>query len=219
MNDLQRMDSVISSFASMESGLATCMEYVPYISNNEGVVSPKFVSLILESCSLSESILKRLSRDSSGRKTLKDYSQLHEPFLELEAATTLFLVSPVQFLNPFKGWSKKPPCWWAAYNQLKHDRIANYEAASYSNTVLALAGLHQLIARTRLFLGNMVKAGWFNENDDAFMEMLVSRHVECGPPEMPVESRLFVSPIRGNFVLFENNMYTINTKDWNFSFP
>lgn len=217
MNDQQKMDSVIASFTALEATLGTCMEYVPYISTNKGGVSPKFVALILESCSLAESVLKHFSGDDTRRYTLRDYSQLHEPFLELEAATTLLPVSPVQFLRPFKGWTKNVPVWWSAYNQLKHDRIANYAAASYDNTVSALAGLNQLIARTRLFLGNMVKAGWFNEEDDAFMDMLAARCADCGPPEMPVESRLFVSPIRGDFVRYENGTSTIDT-EWDFSF-
>ena len=79
----------------------------------------------------------------------------------MEEATTLLLVSPLQLLRPFQGWREIQPAWWDAYNTVKHDRICNYGVATYSRTVEAMAGLHQLLARSWQFLGSLTRAGWF----------------------------------------------------------
>jgi hypothetical protein len=63
------------------------------------------------------------------------------------------------FLNPFKDWSKNVPTWWRAYNQIKHDRLNNIPLATYETAVLAMVGLHQVIAKSLDCLGAMTCAG------------------------------------------------------------
>jgi hypothetical protein len=190
---------VVANFEWLESELLKCMEYIPYIEQNRSVISPKFVPILMEACSLIDSVFRYMTNER-GRHTLKSYASMYEDRLELEEATSLLLVSPLQFLRPFQSWRMSVPSWWGAYNQVKHDRISNYSAATYTHAVTALAGLHQVLARSWDFLGHLMKAGWVNESAEHFADLIASRSAGTGPPDMPVETRLFVSPVRGNFV-------------------
>ncbi len=92
---------------------------------------------------------------------------------------------------------------------------SNYAAATYSCTVAALAGLHQVLARSWQFLGHLTRAGWFNESSEGLAELGASRAAGCGPPDLPVQTRLFVSPIRGDFVDWSTDPPTIT--GWDFT--
>ena len=143
MTNPEQVYAVVANFLSLEERLRECMECIPYTSQNQDVVSPKFPPIILESCSLTESIFKQTTSDRE-RHTLRTYAGVLEPDLELSDTTTIFLSHSLRFLRPFRNWQITPPTWWTAYNKLKHDRMGNYEAASYAATVNALAGLHQV---------------------------------------------------------------------------
>jgi hypothetical protein len=207
-------DFVVANFHALEDQLLDCMDYVPYIEQNQAVVSPKFVPILMDACSLIDSVF-RDSTDGDERHTLKSYAALHEDRLELESATTILLVSPLQLLRPFLGWQHAAPTWWDAHNRVKHDRIRNYEAASYTCAVAAVAGLHQLLARSWQFLGQLTRAGWFNESSEGFAELGASRAAGSGPPDLPVQTRLFVSAIRDDFVNWDTDPPTI--EPWDFT--
>ena len=206
-------DFVVANFQALEDQFIECMKYVPYVEQNQAVVSPKFVPILMDACSLIDSVL-RDSTDGDKRQTLKTYAALHEERLELEETTSLVLVSPLQLVRPFRGWRGTMPVWWDAYNKVKHDRIRNYAAATYSCTVAAMAGLHQLLARSWQFLGNLTRAGWFSHSSEGFPELLASRAAGTGPPDLPVQTRLFVSAIRSDFVDWSTDPPTI--ADWDF---
>lgn len=174
---------------------------MPFITQNQSVISPKFVKIIFESCSLIDSVFK-YSMPPDKRYTLKDYSQYFEQYFELENSITIFLDQPIRFINPFKEWTSRIPKWWQAYNKLKHDRLSNLEVATYENTVLSLAALHQVISRDRNFIPTLLSAGWFNPDSEDFGELAAARIGEVGIPihVIPVESKLFVSPNHHNFV-------------------
>ncbi|MFH1921569.1 MAG: hypothetical protein ABIP48_17020 [Planctomycetota bacterium] len=206
---------VVSNFAALEEQLRSCLEYVPFIEQNSSVVSPKFIPILMDACSLIDSAFRH-QMSNKGHQNIRTFAAEHEAYLQLENATTILLVSPIQLLRPFRGWQNAAPAWWNAYNQVKHDRIGNYAAATYTHTVTAMAGLHQILARSRLFHSNLLKAGWFNEHDaEGLMDLLAAREASCGPPELPVESRLFVSAIRSDFAQW--NLDPPGIEVWNFT--
>lgn len=208
--------SIIANFLQLEQQLLDCMDYIPFTADNHRIVSPKFTPIILEGCSLTESIFKRITNDGD-RHTIKTYASRLDPRLDLSTATTIFLAPSLGFLRPFRDWTSAPPFWWTAYNKIKHDRIGHHDIASYLTTVNTLAALHQVIARsTDVFLECIAKAGWLNPDDERLSEYMVSRYVGCPPPEMPVESRLFVSATRDSFVIYEGEDVTVD-HGWNFS--
>jgi hypothetical protein len=164
------LDVVFANFAQLEDQLLECLRFIPFTTENADVVSPKFVTILLEACSLIESVFRRMRHDNK-RHNLRTYSQELEPHLDLEDATTIFLTTPLHYLRPFEGWTQTPPAWWNAYNQLKHRRLEHYQAASYTTIITAVAGLHQVIARSRIFVDRLPKAGWVDVHHDHIADL------------------------------------------------
>jgi hypothetical protein len=211
MNDWNSEQFVVSNFISLESELITCLDFIPFIDTNLEVISPKFIPIIMESCSMIDSIFRKLAGDKSIRSNLKKYAETFEPHIELESDVTLFLSAPIRPLTPFKAWRSTTPTWWIAYNSLKHDRLHNYHHASIPNAVLALAGLHQLMARDKSFIGSFLNAGWIDTIEEETMVDIKSvaflGALTPSPPSLIVESRLFATPTRENFVRSYDGLY------------
>lgn len=207
ITDENIIEFVISNFTNLERQLIECMEYIPFIEQNMQVVSPKFIPVILEACSLIESIFKELTNNKRKIHNFKKYAELHEKHLELEDTISIFLSTPIRFYQPYKKWTKIAPNWWHAYNKIKHDRLNNYEYATYQTVVLSLNGLHQLISKCILFTDHLIKAGWFNPDGEFIPDLVISRISESGIPIsiIPCESKMFVSPLNfNNFVSFQH---------------
>jgi hypothetical protein len=211
IDDDTKMRFVLSGFRDIESLLADCLSFIPFIDCNKQVISPKFIPLITESCGFIESIFNEIASMEYKKYGLKDYAHDLESRLNIDRAITVFLNPPILFLRPFHSWTNKQPLWWKAYNKLKHDRLNNYEAATYDNAIMALAGLHQVISRTIDFVPSLIADGWFNSNSPDIGELIAARISEAGVPIqiIPVESIFFVSPLHDNFVTFENGIPNI----------
>lgn len=211
MSNPQSLNFAVSNFIALEVQLQGCMDYIPYIENNRGVISSKFIPIIMDACSLIESIFKSFADNTNERYNLKKYSKLYEPSMLLEDNISLFLASPIEPLNPFKDWTKCQPDWWAAYNSLKHDRLSNYQAATFTNAVMALAGLHQIMARSKTFIGSFLRVGWIStEEIETVADLSSVAHqgsLHLQPPSLVIESSLFVSSTRENFVKSFDNLY------------
>lgn len=206
-NRLRRLSVAVANFSLLEEQLIECLSYIQYTEENHKIVSPRFVPIILDACSLIDSILRDLLGKDEKNKNLKHYSQKTERFLELDNAFSIFLNTQIEFLNPFISWQSKVPHWWNAYNHLKHDRLNNYSEATYENVVLALCALHQVISRNREFIPNLISAGWFNSQSSAFAELAAAQYIRVGVKTgdaIPVETKLFVTPLEANFVEFKS---------------
>ena len=193
---------VVAQFIGLELQLHECLNFVPYIAENKHLVSPKFVPILMESCSLIDSVLRHHAGVGKNGN-LKMFREVCEPDLELEGKVTMFLNTPISLLRPFRNWHVGVPSWWTAYNEIKHDRINKMESATFENTVLALGGLHQIITNYGIFIGALLRSDWINTEDDAVIHSMAGiAQVFTNPrlPSMAVESRLFVSPSQENFV-------------------
>jgi hypothetical protein len=190
MLDYDPLEFVVVNFLSLEEGLLACMDYIPFVSRNQQVVSPKFVSILMESCSLIDSVFQYMG-DESKQHSLKQYSLLYEDRMDLDDATSLLMVSPLQFVRPLSNWTIVQSEWWAAHNKVKHDRLRNYETATYRSVVSALVALHQVIARSWIFLSILSRLGWFNgEDDEGLLELGAARSAGSGPPSLPLSRDL-----------------------------
>jgi hypothetical protein len=214
--DDSRIHFAINNFTALESQLTECMEFIPFVEQNQRVLSPRFIPIILEACSLTESTLKSMTDVRARIRGFKRYAEVHEEHLQLEDAVTIFLATPMRFLRPYEGWTRVVPEWWNAYNRLKHDRLDNYEYATYNTSVSSLAALHLLIAKCRLFTDHLVKAGWFNPSGDFIPELICARIAEAGIPIRPIpcETNLFVSPLGTNFVSLDGGFPSIDECDF-----
>jgi hypothetical protein len=216
LDENNKLSFVVSNFEELESRLIECLSFIPFIENNKQVISPKFIPIILEACSLIDSVFKNSKGQKGKKHDLKSYTKLVEHHLYLEEATTIFLNPPLLFLTPFENWTKTAPSWWAAYNKLKHDRLDNYDAATYENAILAMSGLHQVISRSVEFAPVLLSAGWFNSNSHDVGELIAARFSLSGVPiqVIPVASKLFVSPLSDNLVNNNNGRPAIEPCDF-----
>lgn len=201
-----RVDIFINNYTQLETQLLECLDYMPFIVENKNVISPKFIPIIVESCALIESIFKQNINKDQKKYSFKKYSEFYEPILSLSGVFSIFLESPLQILNPFNNWDTQQPNWWEAYNLLKHDRLNNYKSATITNALLALSGLHQQMSKFKNFIGGFLKAGWIDTTDtDLIADISSVSHLaglHPSPPSMIIESKLFVSPTRENFVTY-----------------
>lgn len=58
----------------------------------------------------------------------------------------------VKYFEPFKDWTRSTPpiAWYQAYNQVKHNRQANFSQANFENLMLAFCGLFQAAIQTSI---------------------------------------------------------------------
>jgi hypothetical protein len=108
---------------------------------------------------------------------------------------------------------KKIPSWWIAYNKLKHDRLNNYELATYENVISAMSALHQVLCRDYNFIPTTLLFGWLDSNNEDVMQLLATTTTSAiitGGLLIPVNSKLFVTPFRDNFVIEEAKGYSFN---------
>lgn len=206
LDESNKLGFVVSNFEELESRLIECLSYIPFIENNKQVISPKFIPIILEACSLIDSVFKNSKGQKGKKHDLKGYTKLVEHHLYLEEAISIFLNPPLRFLTPFDNWTKAAPTWWAAYNKLKHDRLDNYDAATYENAILAMSGLHQVISRSVEFAPVLLSSGWLNSNSRDVGEVVAARFSlsRITTKVIPVASKLFVSPLDSNFVNYDS---------------
>lgn len=208
MEEKERHSFIIANFNDIEEKLYHCLAYIPFIERNKNVISPKFISIILESCSLIESLFYEFHVDKDKKYSFKDYAILLDDKNELSNAISIFLISPIHFFNPFKTWRNDIPEWWNSYNKLKHDRITNYHFATYLNAINSAVALHQIISKTHMLIPELISADWFNSDSEDVAELISAQLAGNAIPiqTIPVASRLFVSPLDSNFVEIKNDV-------------
>jgi hypothetical protein len=214
LNENNKIEFVVTNFHNLEKQLIDCLDYIPYIDQNFKLISPKFIPLILESCSLIESIFKLYLGDK--KQNFKEYADSMEDQLNLEETISIFLVTPLQYLQPFKNWKNIIPEWWNVYNKLKHDRLNNYHLVNFESVIKSLTALHQVISKSDYFFDNIIERGWINPESKLIPELISSIINQNGLPieQIACESELFVSPHRGNFVREENNCFLVDYVDF-----
>lgn len=209
--DKKKVEFVVSNFIDLEKKLIDCLGYIPYKEQNYNTISPKFIPIILDTCSLIESIFKDII--GKGKFNFKDYSEKIDDKLDLTNTISVLLTSPVQFLEPFKNWKNKIPEWWNIYNKVKHDRLNNFHLITYNAVVLSLAALHQLISKNRKFTNCICANGWISPDSEIIGELYGARMINenCLPINIiACESKLFVSPLHLNFVDKENDRFIVD---------
>ncbi|MFW5700736.1 MAG: hypothetical protein ACOCWM_03515 [Cyclobacteriaceae bacterium] len=201
LNDKQKINFAISNFHELEERLMDCLSYIPFIEQNQNTISSKFIPIILEACSLIESIFKDTL--GKGKFNFKNYSREIDSQLNLSETITIFLTTPLKFIQPYSNWKDEVPLWWDVYNKIKHDRLTNMHLATFNNAVLAITALHQIISKHRKYTNHIIEQGWISPDSEIIGELVGARLINdnCIPINLiACESKLFVSPLGANFV-------------------
>lgn len=187
---------MVVSFAQAEDAFCDLLQTIPYCQEHEHVWSPKLVTILMECCSQLDSLLKFESGQANA--TIADH--FARVGKELAGKWAVFWAEQGQRLWPFKAWldasefgrdSYTPLDWWQAYNDVKHNRIANRSKATLACTAQAMAGLFLAIATSRVTHTAMAEANWLSGHGDDLAAWLSEEPESVREQKITIESRLF----------------------------
>jgi len=179
-------EALVNSFRRIEDQFAAILRIVPYCPEHFDVWSDALGALLLDSCSLLDSLWRDASKKS--RHVTKKRSGLN--MLDYfrffgEDMSRKWLVcwgeEPVRE-TPFGNWSKTGQFktkadynaldWWTAYNDIKHDRLLNRRQATLRVTARAIAALFLAILKDEDCGPGIQQARWLSGQLDTTVGVL-----------------------------------------------
>ena len=162
-------------YKNIENRLMNIIEYTPFQSLNESkdIVSPRCVSIIVESASIIDSLFRTMFPEeiirSNGKKitsrgaNIYDFYNYFEENMKLTETESIYLGSEPFIVSPFNGWGSKypeSPKWWNAYNHLKHNRLLFNKDGSVYNSIMSICALHQVMSKIPEVLKYSFRYNW-----------------------------------------------------------
>jgi hypothetical protein len=154
-----------AAFEIVERDLERALEYVEPTDGNLDTYSHRLYELLLRACTEFESLCKDALISQGATKNprdmnVNDYVALDQTLgLGAREVGYLFWRPEIAYEKPFDGWTvNRPPLgWYAAYNQVKHNRATAFANASLRNVRLALAALFVMLDAMKIVVaGNAV---------------------------------------------------------------
>ena len=144
----------VRAYRLIEDDLIQIFEYVQPANKNVSVYSHRLFQLLLRACTEFEAnakaILKANGYSKPSNFNMTDYYKL-EPACRLSEyrVRTSVWSEHDRIFQPFKSWNGTvdyvPLSWYQGYNDSKHDRTANFPAASFENVLNAVAGVFVIL--------------------------------------------------------------------------
>ena len=165
----EKVEFIFKNFEIYEEDLFQFMKIVPFSEENKNTWSPRLVNLFLDICSFFDSLCRFIVskgveevnteisiQDKNGKiitKKIKDFDI--EDFennllknIDVFNSNVVFYTYPLKIIKPFELYrNREDNGWWSVYNDLKHNRLINYQKATLENIVKALSGLFLLLVR------------------------------------------------------------------------
>jgi hypothetical protein len=171
-------DTAIESFLELERRFEIFTQTVPFATEHLRVHSPLLASLLLDACSLIETILKS-AMDNARYDVMANIAALRArryapapTFLNINDLRAVFradmlYAKPVWYLPhgsssyPWYIWRRPAgnPAWWKAYNDVKHSRFANARLATLGTTTHAMKALFLVLVQTLDYRERLVDRG------------------------------------------------------------
>jgi len=207
MSQIIPAETVLNTYQRIEDSLQNVLQVVPYCDNHKQTWSDHLVTVILESCSLLDSLWRAESWQSSCVQSTKkrndikmfDYFRYFGEYMEPK--WIVFWGEKPEMIYPFKGWSKTGLYktrkdqdfldWWTAYNSLKHDRLQNRPEASLHRSVRAVSALFLAILRCEDCRLAIAQAGWLSCGFSKPEAWLGEDTPSCKDRYIAAESNLF----------------------------
>jgi hypothetical protein len=171
-------DTAIESFLELERRFEEFVRVVPIAREHHRVHSPVLASILLDACSLLETVLKS-SMDNPRYDGIADIASIRAkrysqtpPYLNIGDLKKvfrpdMFYAKPVWYLPrgesslPWYIWRNATgqPKWWNAYNAVKHSRFQNASHATLLTTHHALKALFLALVQSLDFRGRLIERG------------------------------------------------------------
>ena len=136
-------------FLSLESDLEQCAKYIDFSQTNFNSNSVEFAKIIMISSAEIDTISKEICKLINPSSTARNINHYASEILQQYPNLTSLEIDIPRYsitLKPWDGWSNSSsPAWWTSYNNIKHDRTANFTEANLENTLLSISGLLVMI--------------------------------------------------------------------------
>lgn len=163
------IDQYWAHYISMEKEFFNTIKYASLNIENYNTFSEAYSKLMLEIGSEVDVILKvfcKLLQPAFSGNSIKDYMALINikvpDFSTQEVKIESFEIKVQPWINWNNSVGSISPYWWTAYNKIKHDRTGTgtidgitkeyFKFGNQKNTLLALAGLYQILIFTYYIL-------------------------------------------------------------------
>jgi hypothetical protein len=135
-------------YLSLKKELEVVSDYIEFEEANYQTYSIELAKLLMAASSEVDVVLKQLCNTLNPKKRhkdIKDYRETIQKYLKKD-----FLAEKVSItrhgleLDPWSNWRKhkdKNPDWWKAYNDVKHQRNAEFSKATLKNALNAMSAL------------------------------------------------------------------------------
>jgi hypothetical protein len=208
---------VIHWFEFLEARLLDFVRHVPPVGVNLQTHSYELAGVITDACGVLDSLFLRVANDrglepSKGKNfDMTDWARLFgmESPPALASATSLLLIAPARRTTPYEKWQSlatdgpyEPTSWWAANNDLKHDRITHADKATLRNALDSMCALHQAIARLPEMAASTMRHGWIHStgwNPEMVVKGIITGKGFSETEAIVVETRLFAVPVGSPF--------------------
>jgi hypothetical protein len=164
--------AVINNYISIEKQLMDFLAVVPLEPQHLNVWSPQLVSLILDTSSQIDSLLRYYTVKKEGNLYIehaKNNVNIVKHFKRhgemLSKQWVVCWGSDGYLIQPFKEWSGNdeyaPLFWWDAYNKIKHDRISNMNKGTLHVAMNCVSALFLAIINSLALRNELEASGYF----------------------------------------------------------
>jgi hypothetical protein len=194
-------DIALEGFLDLERRFESFVRVVPVAPEHNSVYSPALTSILLDTCSMVETVLKS-SMDNARYNTINNITAIRAkrytqnwPYLNINDLRAVFkadtfYAKPVWYLPrnqrsfPWYAWRKTHghPKWWDAYNSVKHSRFQQVKKASLLTTLHALKGLFLALVQSPEFRLGLINRGVIRCNGTGLGIQHLQQHVVLWEP-------------------------------------
>ncbi len=144
MNQKQYEMYFWKQYRQLEQELIQSRMFIEFDNINFNSFSSAYTKLLLEIGSEVDNVMREMC-SLAGRSDISTYAEtLLRKYPNIVSQEVKILDSNL-VITPFAGWNNSQPSqslgFWQAYNNIKHDRIANRTEATLKNVLNALGGL------------------------------------------------------------------------------
>ncbi len=136
-------------FLSLESDLEQCSKYVDFSQTNFNSNSVEFAKIIMMASAEIDTIAKEICKLINNRSNARNINQYASEILNQYPNLISLEIEIPRYSLSFKPWdrwsSSSSPTWWKSYNNIKHNRTANFSEATLKNAILSVSGLLTMI--------------------------------------------------------------------------
>ncbi len=121
---------------------------IPIDDKQLGTYSPRFYDILQTACGLVENLLRLICDEMELKYEKRDFPSYYHKLNEtgiLERQQIHHVPSEVTCLPFVLDILNKPPFWWRAYNDTKHNLPEGYKQGNLKNTIFALSGVYALL--------------------------------------------------------------------------